>query len=471
MHTTVQEYVRSCDQCQRNKASNTKTPGLLQPHNIPSRNWEVITMDWIGPLPRTPRGHDSIVTFTCKLSKMIHIFPTTTTLTAPELARLFFTGIFKHHGLPRMIISDRDKLITSDFWRSLFNLTGTKLHMSTAYHPQTDGQSERTNRTVEDMLRPFVNERLDNWDDLLPAAEFAYNNTVHAGTGYTPFYMNYGQHPLTPACFLNPPETPPHNQSADDFASRMRATLTSATEHLRRAIDKQKTQADKSRRQVEFQVGDKVWLDGRNLPLKVPENSRKLQHRRYGPYTITAKVLPVSYKLDLPKSLSIHPVFHVSLLSPYRDPTASFPGREFNAPPQPQMLDGEHYWTVEAILGRRWMDAQHAFQYLVKWQGFDSSYNSWEWGPKLAEQDDVAAMIRAYNDTHHAPPGAPVNEADIACEVCHKKTARPPMLLCDNCDRGYHISCLSPPLSSVPRGVWRCHLCAPVRRSPRRSGK
>ncbi|KAJ9516246.1 hypothetical protein QJQ45_001132 [Haematococcus lacustris] len=197
MHKTVQEYVRTCDKCQRNKATNQLPPGLLQPLPIPSRNWQQVSMDFIGPLPATPHGHTMIFTVVDKLSKMIHLIPTTTTATTHDTARLFFDHIFKHHGLPEAIISDRDPKFTSDFWTSLFHLTGTRLLLSSAYHPQTDGQTERANRTVEDMLRPYVNDHKTDWDQHLAAVEFAYNNSEHVGTGFTPFYLNYGQPPNT----------------------------------------------------------------------------------------------------------------------------------------------------------------------------------------------------------------------------------------------------------------------------------
>src|SRR6266511_685843 len=125
-----------------------------------------------------------------RLSKRDHFEPTVTTATAPDTAKLFFSSIFRLHGLPRAIVSDRDSKFTSRFWQELFRLLGVKLAMSTAFHPQTDGQTERANRTLEDMLRAFVNYRQTNWDECLPAAEFAYNNSLQASTGYTPFFLD-----------------------------------------------------------------------------------------------------------------------------------------------------------------------------------------------------------------------------------------------------------------------------------------
>ncbi|KAJ9509188.1 hypothetical protein QJQ45_001677 [Haematococcus lacustris] len=453
MHKTVQEYVRTCDKCQRNKASNQLAPGLLQPLPIPSRNWQQVSMDFIGPLPATPHGHTMIFTVVDKLSKMIHLIPTTTTATAQDTARLFFDHIFKHHGLPEAIISDRDPKFTSDFWTSLFHLTGTRLLLSSAYHPQTDGQTERANRTVEDMLRPYVNDHKSDWDQHLAAVEFAYNSSEHAGTGFTPFYLNYGQHPTTPSALLLPPPTLVPSQAAEDFVTSMRNNLTAARSALQRSIDTQKLHADQHRRHEEFEVGDLVLLSCANLNLQTAVNSAKLQPRFVGPFKVLAKHSPVSYKLDLPSSMRILPTFHISRLRPYLS-SSSFPERAVELQPSPVIIDGEAYFTVEAILGRRWNDAQHAFQYLIKWAGYDDSFNSWEWGPALAQQDAVAALIRDYTARHHAPV-----DDDPACQVCASRSPRPPMLLCDQCDKGFHITCLSPPLRSVPRGAWLCHQC------------
>ncbi|KAJ9532845.1 hypothetical protein QJQ45_010962 [Haematococcus lacustris] len=402
MHKTVQEYVRTCDKCQRNKATNQLPPGLLQPLPIPSRNWQQVSMDFIGPLPATPRGHTMIFTIVDKLSKMIHLIPTTTTATAQDTARLFFDHIFKHHGLPEAIISDRDPKFTSDFWTSLFHLTGTRLLLSSAYHPQTDGQTERANRIVEDMLRPYVNDHKTDWDQHLAAVEFAYNNSEHAGTGFTPFYLNYGQHPTTPSALLLPTPTLVPSQAAEDFVTSMRNNLTAARSALQRSIDTQKLHADQHRRHEEFEVGDLVLLSCANLNLQTAVNSAKLQPRFVGPFKVLAKHSPVSYKLDLPSSMRTLPTFHISRLRHYLS-SSSFPERTVELQPSPVIIDGEAYFTVEAILGRRWNDAQHAFQYLIKWAGYDDSFNSWEWGPALAQQDAVAALIRDYTARHHAP--------------------------------------------------------------------
>jgi hypothetical protein len=159
-------------------------------------------MDFITKLPCSKQGHDAILVVVDPLTKMGHFIPTTSNVDAPGVASLFFTYIFKHHGLPKSIVSDRDPKFTSNFWKSLFKLTGTTLNMSTAYHAQTDGQTERLNRTLEEMVRAYVNYEMDNWEELLPAVEFAYNDSAQASSKFSPFYLNYGFNPDSPLSLL-----------------------------------------------------------------------------------------------------------------------------------------------------------------------------------------------------------------------------------------------------------------------------
>jgi hypothetical protein len=191
MSRSVYSYVVSCPSCQRNKPVMQRPLGLLQPLPVPSSKWEQITMDLITDLPITKRGHDAVVTFVDRMTKMVHFAPTTKTVGVEAIAQVFMHTWYKHHGLPRIIISDRDRRFLSHFWQALFKALGTELRFSTAFHPQTDGQSERANRTLEEVLRHFVSPRQDDWDDHLDLAEFAINDSVSPSTGYTPFYLAY----------------------------------------------------------------------------------------------------------------------------------------------------------------------------------------------------------------------------------------------------------------------------------------
>ncbi|CAI5484512.1 unnamed protein product [Closterium sp. Yama58-4] len=217
MAADVQQFVTSCDTCQRMKSSKQKKAGLLQPLPVPEQPWQVVSLDFITGLPSTSRGHDSILVVIDKFSKMGHFIPTNATATAEATARLFFDRIITIHGIPATLISDRDPKFTSKFWKELMGLLGTKLAMSSAYHPQTDGQTERLNQVVEQLLRTACKDDISHWDTQLPTLEFAYNNASHAATGKTPFFLCYGREPLTP----QQPTTPAHVQAAHDFVTTM----------------------------------------------------------------------------------------------------------------------------------------------------------------------------------------------------------------------------------------------------------
>ena len=231
MWSSVDDWCRSCNLCQRNKSRNQQASGTMQPLPMPDHCWEHVSHDLITGLPSTARGWDSIAVFVDRLSKHIVLVPTTKTVDADKYAHLFFENVYRRFGLPKVILSDRDPRFTSHFWNSLFSKLGSKLSFSTAFHPQTDGQTERANRTVEDMLRAFIGPRQDDWDLLLPMVEFAYNNSVQASTGFSPFYMNFGRHPHCPlsvAVPLPPSLSPPAkaNPAAHSFTEHMRSVVT-----------------------------------------------------------------------------------------------------------------------------------------------------------------------------------------------------------------------------------------------------
>ena len=189
---------------------------------------------------------------------------------------------------------------------------GTDLALSTAFHPQTDGQSERANRTIQDMMRSFVNVRHDNWDELLPALEFAYNNSLQKSTGRTPFYLTYGMHPRTPAALLSEAKPNTNSPEADAFVADLQAALDAAKDAIAKAQAKQKEFADRRRRHVRFEAGDRVWLDAEHLKLEGLGPKAKFRDKWVGIFPITKMVGPLAAKLELPPTLKVHPVIHVS---------------------------------------------------------------------------------------------------------------------------------------------------------------
>jgi hypothetical protein len=196
MKEDVIDYVRNCPSCQRSKSSTQKPYGQLQPLPIPDDRWEVVSLDFITGLPRTPSGHDAIIVFVDKLTKRVLLAATTKTCTAARAAKLFIQHVECKQGTPRVLISDRDSRFTSEYWRALHKHLGVTLAFSSAYHPQSDGQTERANKVIGEVFRD-LSAGVPAWDDLLPSVEFSINNSKSASTKETPFFLNYGCHPRT----------------------------------------------------------------------------------------------------------------------------------------------------------------------------------------------------------------------------------------------------------------------------------
>src|SRR3954463_7821405 len=393
MNQDTRNYVKSCDSCQRIKASQQVPAGLLQPLPIPSYPWEQVSMDFITHLPKTKKGYDAIVVFVDMFSKMVHLAPSRTTATAPETAQIFFDNVVKLHGLPKTIVSDRDPKFTSRFWQTIFHTLGTKLAMSTAFHPQTDGQTERANRTLEDMLRAFTNYQQDNWDQLLSTTEFACNNAPNASTGMTPFHINQGRDPLNPYTMIT--KIPDNIPAASEWLEHLNNTMKQVTDALVLAKANQETNANKKRRDLQFDIGDQVLLSSNhiNLTSQSARPTKKLQHRYIGPYQIIQKVSPVAYKLELPDTLKVHLVFHVSLLRPYKNPQ-DFPDQEPpTTPPPPITIDNTPEYEVEHILDHRIRHKKP--EYLVKWVGYPEYDATWEPLENLKNAEEALQEYKA----------------------------------------------------------------------------
>ena len=342
MPQSVKKFVESCDICQRIKHSTQKPFGLLNPIPPPDNKFDTYTMDFIGPLPITKTGFDGILVIVDALTKAATLEPIKFTYSAEEIAKIFVRRIISRQGLPRKIISDRDPRFSGRFWKAIFKMLGTQIALSTAFHPQSDGQTERTNQTLETGLRAFINGSQDNWDDLLPMAEFAINSSVNISTGMTPFQLIHGKEPQLPIDLGLDSNTP----AAVDFVKFMTQTIDKARDNISKAQTSQKTQADKHRRDHTFQIGDRVMLSTRNLNLK-STHSRKLAPKWIGPFTIKTRKQENSFELDLPDSYRIHRTFHVSLIKPYLDnDNREFPDRH-QEPPTPIAINNQLEYEVE----------------------------------------------------------------------------------------------------------------------------
>lgn len=332
-------YIPGCADCQRNKSKTTKPIGPLHPLPVPDRRCDSVAIDFIGPLP-IDHGFDCIVTFTDRLGSDIRIIPTKTTLTAEGLAQLFFTHWYCENGLPLDIISDRDKLFVSRFWCTLHKLTKVKLKMSTAYHPETDGASERTNKTVIQCIRFAVERDQKGWSHALPKVRFDIMNTVNASTGYTPFQLRFGKSPrLLPPIF--PHTETDEDPSAKELIENMTMLELEAQDNLLTSKIKQANQANKSRQLTfPFQVGHRVVLSTlhRRREYKTGDEPRvaKFMPRFDGPYRVTATDESHStVTLDMPRNPNIFPVFHTSEVLPFKENDDTlFPERALH-PPNP----------------------------------------------------------------------------------------------------------------------------------------
>lgn len=373
MKTAVIKMVKECDACQRNKPQSGAIPGLLQPLPIPQAAWTHISMDFVEGLPKS-EGKNVIFIVVDRLTKYGHFLALSHPFTAELVAKLFLDTVYKLHGSPVSIVSDRDKVFNSAFWRELFRLMGTTLDFSSSYHPQTDGQTERLNQCLENYLRCMVSDCPRQWVKWLSLAEFWYNTNYHSSLKVTPFQALYGYPPpqfSLDSYFLSP------NIEAADLMEQRQKLMQTLRENLLQAQNRMRFFADKKREEREFQVGEMVYL--KLQPFRQNSISLrkhlKLSSRYYGPYKILERIGKVAYKLDLPDTSRVHPVFHVSLLKKCL-------GK--NIIPVPDLpttdADGNYIVAPLDILGSRsvFRNGGEVFQIQVQWLNASANFTTWE---------------------------------------------------------------------------------------------
>ncbi|CAH9124286.1 unnamed protein product [Cuscuta epithymum] len=316
MKKEVAEFVARCLNCQKVKAERCKPKGLVQPLEVPKWKWDSISMDFVGGLPLTKSGKDKVWVIVDRLTKTARFISMNETWSMEKLARAYIKHVVKNHGVPQDIVSDRDSRFLSQFWKELQAALGTKLRLSTAFHPTTDGQTERTIQTLEDMLRACILDLQGSWDEHLDLIEFSYNNSYHASIKMAPYEALYGQKCRSPLCWsdltdkvvLGPEYLHDTMEKVKLIQARMKA-----------AQDRQKSYADLGRKPAEFKVGEKVLL--KVSPTKGVMRfgkKGKLSPRFIGPYDILERVGRLAYRLALPMELAkVHNVFHISQLKKY----------------------------------------------------------------------------------------------------------------------------------------------------------
>ncbi|KMS64547.1 hypothetical protein BVRB_019170, partial [Beta vulgaris subsp. vulgaris] len=367
----VKTYVSSCDTCARAKSSRQKPAGLLQPLPVPLRPFSSVGLDFITDLPESS-GSNCILVFVDRLTKTGHFIPCHGPPDAESTAHMFLSTIVRLYGVPDQIISDRGPQFISKFWNRLFELLGADVSLTSGYHCQTNGQTERLNQVLEQYLRCYTSYRQSDWSQLLPLADSPTSNSQHGATGVSPFFALRGYHPKFDPAIPSTAQVPraeSYAKSLTELHSWLRDQISVAQQRYQDYADRHRAPAPT------YSVGDRVWLSTSNIPSARP--CPKLSSRKIGPFPIKRVLGPVTVELDLPPSMKIHPVFHVSLLTPHVPNT--IPHR-VQRPRHPVFVDNDpsltpHY-LVNSILDSRYFRSK--LQYLIDWQGYGPADRSWE---------------------------------------------------------------------------------------------
>ncbi|KAL2504192.1 RNA-directed DNA polymerase [Abeliophyllum distichum] len=377
----IKREVLQCDVCQRCKGEHNPYPGLLQPLPIPQQSWSHISLDFIEGLPKS-EGKDVIMVVVDRFTKYGHFITLAHPFTAKKVAQLFLDNISRLHGLPQSMVSDRDKIFTSSFWQELFKLLGTKLHLSTAYHPQSDGQTERLNQCLEMYLRCMTHSKPKAWAKWIPLAEWWYNTTYHTAIQRTPFEALYGI--LPPQLALGPYQQT-NLAAVEDWLQERYMMNKQLKECLIQASARMKHYADKKRAERQFLVGDWVYLKLHPYQQQtvVRRENQKLSPKYYGPYKVEERIGEVAYRLALPAGTKIHPTFHVSLLKKKVGNKAVIV-TELPAVTSTQFEDKHPLKIIQARVFKKGDRA--GVQWLVQWDNQLEEEATWEDSEEIQQQ-------------------------------------------------------------------------------------
>jgi len=350
----VGRYVDGYDACQRYKNRSEVLAGKLMPNAIPEKPWSHISADFITKLPLA-QGYDAILVVCDRFSKMVHFIASIEKTSTEGLAKLFRDQVWRLHSLPESIISDRGVQFAAGMMKELNNLLGIQTKLSTAYHPQTDGQTERINQELEQYLRVFIDHRQEQWPDWLGTAEFAYNNKIHTATKNSPFKVNYRQDPRMGFEGRRKGKY----EAAGKFVEKMRKIQKEAKVALGKAQEEMKKFADRKREKgEEYRVGDLVLLSTKDLKWQMKgRRSEKLMEHFVGPYKIKGIVSSNAIELELPRTIKIHPVVNVSRVRLYKPQVEG----QKKTPPKPVIIEGEEEFEVEQNLNKRVVQGKEKF--------------------------------------------------------------------------------------------------------------
>ena len=399
MEATCKRYVRNCLACRKAHPRQTRVPGLIHPLPIPDRPMQHLCIDF-KEFPKDKAGYDQIMVVIDRLSKQAISIPCHKTIDARGMAELFIQWVYRFGHTPETIISDRGPQFVSSFWSEFCRILGVKVKLSTAYHKETDGQTEIMNKYIDQRLRPFVTYYQDNWSGLLPLIDRAQISLPHSSIGMSPYQILYGsvpkqswdwQHPtsiLTPTDKLN-------HKDALALATRMHAAWDTAKQQMEKAQNRMRSAVNRHRRPVDWDIGDMVFLDTKNLAIDRP--SRKLAAKWEGPFKVLEKV-GHSYRLQLPVGSRIHDVFAPDLLC--KDPQDPLPGQEAPKPPG-EPIQGVEEWEVDQILASKLYRAK--LKYRVSWIGHDPDPT---WYP-ASNFMGAPHKLREFHEQNPSKPGPP----------------------------------------------------------------
>jgi hypothetical protein len=384
MNEDVKHYVATCEKCQRNKYRQSRPPGELVTLPVPEARWQHIAMDFILSLPCV-HAVDGIWVIIDRLTKRAHFIPVCMKddkTSAKNCAIIFQKEFQRLHGVPETIISDRDVRFTSKFWQEFIKMQGGFHQLGSAFRPNTDGQTERTNRFVEDYIRNYVHVNQDNWPELLWSAEFAYNARVHESIGMSPFEADLGYIPrAVPDRVFDDIIKTKSNTDILALGRKQEKILVILKNNLVKAQDRMRRYYNKNRPTQHFDIGEKVMISVQNLDIEhlgiAKSGTKKFGPLWIGPYPVLKRTTPDTYKLSLPIGIKLHPEFHTSLLKPYRTDNDS---DRLNKPNEGMCSAGndntEEAFLIEKIVGHK--KVKKKVYYLVKWTGYPADHNSWE---------------------------------------------------------------------------------------------
>ena len=377
----VEDYCRECHVCQTSKPRRHARYGTLESLPIPERPWQEITMDFIVGLPSVVQEDgdekDAILVVVDRYTKMNRFFVVSLEIKSQELAELLHREIELKYGVPDGCISDRGSVFTSQFWSDLCYLNRVHRKLSTAFHPQTDGQTERSNQTLIQYLRCFAAENPMIWVQILSEAEFVCNNAFNATTNTSPFHALMGYHPtISRRIGDDSQKRKEQHINAVERLEKLVDIRQKLEQHWHEAVARQKRFYDEHRVEKSFKKGELVLLSTQNLSMKIP---KKMKPKFVGPFRILETVGMLAYRLALPSKYSrLYDVFPVSLLEPWH----SREGQEEELMPMPELEDDEE-WEVEEIRDERQSSDETFF--LIKWKGWPSEFNQW------VEEEDMRA--------------------------------------------------------------------------------